>query len=212
MARNADSVISHKVKSIHLFKHHCYAPIIFSFWLEAELNTHFAEAMWVVQVNLHTQFFRINQAHCENRQRHIHTKFIIDIKTDRWSFSAFMLSVECNEEHLGHVSHFIFLWESQFYGSGVLAKVWDAKMWEFYARAIICLLLLINGIDITILWVALAKRSKEISCSRNLVTARDFYDVRRTFYASSFENLVEKCETCLWTVHSSTSTIPELQY
>jgi len=65
--------------------------------------------------------------------------------------------------------------------------------------AIICPLLLINGIDVTILWAELAKRSKEISCSRNLVAARDFYDARRTFYASSYENLVErKCETRLW--------------
>ena len=31
------------------------------------------------------------------------------------------------------VSHFIFLRESRFYGSGVLAKVWDAEMREFYA-------------------------------------------------------------------------------
>ena len=57
---------------------------------------------------------------------------------------------------------------------------------------IICRLLLINGIGVTILWAGLAKRSKEISCSRNLVAARDFYDARRTFYASSYENLVEK--------------------
>ena len=33
----------------------------------------------------------------------------------------------------GRVSHFIFLRESRFYGSGVLAKVWDAEMREFYA-------------------------------------------------------------------------------
>jgi len=56
----------------------------------------------------------------------------------------------------------------------------------------ICPLLLINGIDDTILWAGLAKRSKEISCSRNLVAARDFYDARQTFYTSSYENLVEK--------------------
>ena len=31
------------------------------------------------------------------------------------------------------VSHFIFLWESRFYGAGVLAKVWDAEMQEFSA-------------------------------------------------------------------------------
>jgi len=55
-----------------------------------------------------------------------------------------------------------------------------------------CPLLLINGIDVTILWAGLAKRSKEISCSRNLVAARDFYDARRTFYGSSYKNLVEK--------------------
>jgi len=58
--------------------------------------------------------------------------------------------------------------------------------------AIICPLLLINGIDVTILWAGLAKRSKEISCSRNLVAACDFYSARRTFYASSYENLIEK--------------------
>jgi len=66
------------------------------------------------------------------------------------------------------------------------------------ALAIICPLLLINGIDVTVLWAGLAKHSKEISCSRNLVAARHFYDVSRTFYASSYENLVEKkCETRL---------------
>jgi len=64
--------------------------------------------------------------------------------------------------------------------------------------AIICPLLLINGIDVTVLWAGLVKRSKEISCLRNLIAARDFYDARRTFYASSYENLVEKkCETRL---------------
>ena len=34
---------------------------------------------------------------------------------------------------LGHISHFILLRESRFYSSGVLAKVWDAEMQEFYA-------------------------------------------------------------------------------
>jgi len=63
---------------------------------------------------------------------------------------------------------------------------------ENYTLAIICQLLLINVIDVTILWAGLAKHSKEISCSQNLVVARYFYDVRRTFYASSYENLVEK--------------------
>ena len=61
--------------------------------------------------------------------------------------------------------------------------------------AIICPHLLINGIDVTIFWARLAKCSKEISCSRNLVAARDFYDAklaRCTFYASSYEILVEK--------------------
>jgi len=33
----------------------------------------------------------------------------------------------------GRFSHFIFLRESRFYGSGVLAKVWDVEMREFYA-------------------------------------------------------------------------------
>jgi len=57
---------------------------------------------------------------------------------------------------------------------------------------LICRLLLNNGIDVTVLWAGLAKRSKEISCSRNLVAARDCYDARRTFYASNYENLLEK--------------------
>jgi len=35
-------------------------------------------------------------------------------------------------KHQGRVSHFIFLRESRFYGSGVLAKMWDAEMREFY--------------------------------------------------------------------------------
>jgi len=48
------------------------------------------------------------------------------------------------------------------------------------------------GIDITILWAGLAKRIIEISCSRNLVAARNWYDARQTFYASSYENLAEK--------------------
>jgi len=60
--------------------------------------------------------------------------------------------------------------------------------------AIIGPLLLINGTNVSILWVGLAKHSKEISCSRNLVAARNFYDVRRTFCASSYENLVEKVQ------------------
>ena len=42
----------------------------------------------------------------------------------------------------------------------------------------ICPLLLINGIDMTILWAGLAKCTKEISCSRNLVDACDFYDCK----------------------------------
>jgi len=46
--------------------------------------------------------------------------------------------------------------------------------------------------SVTILWVELTKRSKEIFCSRNLVSPRNFYDARRTFYASSYEILVEK--------------------
>ena len=46
--------------------------------------------------------------------------------------------------------------------------------------------------SVTILWAELTKRSKEIFCSRNLVVPRDFYDARRTFYASSHEILVEK--------------------
>ena len=43
---------------------------------------------------------------------------------------------------------------------------------------VICLLLLINVIHVAILWAGLAKRSKEISCSRNLVAARNFCDAR----------------------------------
>jgi len=58
--------------------------------------------------------------------------------------------------------------------------------------AIISLLLLINGIDVTVLWAGLAKRSKEISCSRNPIAACDFYDARQTFCAISYKNLVEK--------------------
>jgi len=54
------------------------------------------------------------------------------------------------------------------------------------------LLFLINGFDITILWAGLAKHSEEISCSQNLVAARDLCDARRTFCASSYENLMEK--------------------
>ena len=74
-------------------------------------------------------------------------------------------------------------------------------------NSITCPVLLIKGIDVIILWAGLAKRSKEISCSRNLVAARDFYDARRTFYASSYENLIEKkCETC----HSTGTNV--LQY
>ena len=56
---------------------------------------------------------------------------------------------------------------------------------------IICPLLLINSINITVLWAGLAKRNKGISCSRNLVAARNFYDARRTLY-ENHENLVEK--------------------
>jgi len=101
----------------------------------------------------------------------------------------------------GRISHFIFLRESRFYSS-VVSRKWDAEMREFYTSrnlveyclCIICPLLLINGIDVTILWTGLAKRSKEISCLRNLISvaACDFYDARWTFYASSYENLVEK--------------------
>jgi len=74
--------------------------------------------------------------------------------------------------------------------------------------AIICPLLLTNGIDVLcrVLWAGLATRSKEISCSRNLVAARDFYDAIRTLCASSYENLVEKnCETRLRTTMKLTT-------
>ena len=63
---------------------------------------------------------------------------------------------------------------------------------EISMLAMISPLLLINSIDVTILWSGLAKHGKEISCSRNLVAARDLYDARQTLYASSYENLVEK--------------------
>jgi len=82
-----------------------------------------------------------------------------------------------------------------------LSHHYSVMMWQIWAasrESRICPLLLINGIDVTILWAGLAKRSKEISCSRNLVAARHFYDARRTFYASNYEILVEKkCETHL---------------
>jgi len=77
--------------------------------------------------------------------------------------------------------------------------------------AIISPLLLINSIDATILWARLAKRSKEISCSRNLVAARDFYDTRQTFNISSYENLVEKSvrhasDLTPWPTHKNNSS------
>jgi len=69
-------------------------------------------------------------------------------------------------------------------------------MQEFYAShnlsALTTWLLLINGIDVTILWAGLTKPSKEFSCSQNLVAARELYDARQTFYTSGYENLVEK--------------------
>jgi len=74
--------------------------------------------------------------------------------------------------------------ESLLCGSGVLAKVRDVEMREFYTGYRLS--------SVTILWAELRKRSKEIYCSRNLVAPRDFYDTRRTFYASSYEILVEK--------------------
>jgi len=37
------------------------------------------------------------------------------------------------EQNQGRISHFIFLRESRFYSSGVLAKVWYTEMQEFYA-------------------------------------------------------------------------------
>ena len=63
-------------------------------------------------------------------------------------------------------------------------KVRDAEMREFYAGYRLS--------SVTILSAELTKRSKEIFCSRNFVAPRDFYDARRTFYASSYEILVEK--------------------
>ena len=79
---------------------------------------------------------------------------------------------------------FFSLRKSLFCGSGVLAKVWDVEMREFYAGYKLS--------SFTILWAELRKSSKEIFCSRNLVAPRDFYDARQTFYASSYEILVEK--------------------
>jgi len=84
---------------------------------------------------------------------------------------------------------------------------WESLRCENSTLAIICPLLLTNSINVTFLWAGLAKRIKEISCSRNLVAARDFYDARLTFYASSYENPVEKkCETH----HRSSSDVPSI--
>ena len=62
-----------------------------------------------------------------------------------------------------------FLRESRFYGSGVLAKVWDAEMREFYASHNLSALMLLLALTHWRhrrhhLWAGLAKRSKEISC------------------------------------------------
>jgi len=108
------------------------------------------------------------------------------------AFSTQGSKVASYNRHLGRISHFIFLRESRFYGSGVLSRKCETLRCENSTLAMICLLLLINGVDVTILWAGLAKRSEEISCSQNIAAARDFYDARRTFYASSYENLVEK--------------------
>jgi len=56
--------------------------------------------------------------------------------------------------HRGRVSHFFSLRESLFCGSGVLAKVRDVEMREFYAGYRLS--------SVTILWAELRKHSKEI--------------------------------------------------
>ena len=97
-------------------------------------------------------------------------------------------------------SHTLFSYENLGSTAREFSRKCETLRCENSTLAIVCPLLLINGIDVTILWAGLAKRSKEISCSRNLIAARDFYDVRQTVYASSYENLVEKkCETRLST-------------
>jgi len=50
---------------------------------------------------------------------------------------------------------------------------------------IVCPLLLINGTEVTILWEGLAKCSKEISCSRNLLEFCDFYDAEHSTLAAT---------------------------
>jgi len=90
------------------------------------------------------------------------------------------------------VSRTLFCYQNQGSTAREFSRKCEMPRCENSTLAIICPLLLINGIDVTILWAGLAKRSKEISCSRNLAAARDFYNARRTFYASGYKNLVEK--------------------
>jgi len=166
-----------------------------------------ADDMWLhwsstsaVHVNLHWLLVCftpvVHSVHCSSHVAHD----LQEKRTDMCVVDLVICKLSCRAD-LGRVSHFIFLWESRFYGSGVLAKVWDAAIREFCASHNLSAL---DGIDVTILWAWLAKRSKEISCSRNLVAARDFYDARRTFYVSSYENRTgKKCETCVWSAVAS---------
>jgi len=104
------------------------------------------------------------------------------------------------------VSRTLFFYENHGSAAREFSRKCETLRYENSTLAIICPLLLINVIDVTILWAGLAKRSKDISCSRNLVAAHDFYNARRTFYASSYENLVEKsarhasCFHVLWCI------------
>ena len=96
------------------------------------------------------------------------------------------------------VSRTLFFYENLGSTARYFSQKYETLRCENSTLAIICLLLLNNGIHITILWAGLTKCSKDISCSQNLIAACDFYDARRTFYASSYENLIEKkCETHL---------------
>jgi len=91
---------------------------------------------------------------------------------DPWAYSVLAYSLsQMFSKIQGHVSHFIFLRESRLW----LGSSRESEMLrcENSTLAIIYPLLVINGIDITILRAGLPKCSKEISCSPNLVMMRD---------------------------------------
>jgi len=90
------------------------------------------------------------------------------------------------------VSRTLFSYQNLSSTAGEFSRKREMLKCENSTLATICPLLLTNGTDVAILWAGLAKRSKEISCSLNLVAAHDFYEARRTFYASSYENRIEK--------------------